>query len=1128
MLFLFKRLRKYFPILALFIIELVLFVFNYKAGTYFVGWDSLFPEADFWLNIKRSLTGLWLEYRGLGLLDGMSFIANLAHHFFLFFLSLFFPKNLLRYIFFFLMHFLGGVGVYFLSQKLKIKSSKLTSFLAALFYLLNIGTVQMFYAPYELFAVFFAVLPWLIFLLLNFLERPLKKNLLWFFLINLLATPQAHVPSVFIVYLITVGVFLGFFFWQKQDELSLGLRLKNIGLVILTVFAANAFWGLPYFYSALKNTEIVVNSKINQMSNVEILLRNKAFGDFKSVVLLKGFNLAYFDYQDGKNDLLMRPWVEHLERPGVELIGWGVFLVVLLGLITVLKEKKKKLYPFVFLFVFSFLVLGNDIPILSFFSWFLQNFIPFFAEVFRFSFTKFIILYAFCFGILFGFGLESLFRFLKRWDKVLLFLFLMGCFVYYSLPLWHGDFLYSRLKVKIPQEYFQLIEFFKKQDKEARIAILPSPSFWGWTTNKWGFRGSGFLWYGIEQPVTDRAFDPWSKQNEQFYWELSYAFDNRDRDLFGLVLQKYDISWILFDQSIINPLSSKPIEYEKIASFLPEVEGVHLEKRFRNLYVYKVGQKLFQKDFVSVVGNLPVLDNDFDFSWRDQGYNDWDDYIEATDHQLPNTEYLFASLFTNRLQRDIEFVIQETDEGIILAGKPSRVSGKLVLSNIAESEALVPVRLWGKKIAGQSVLGLECFVPLVLVNEKAVTENVWETFSLGYVDNLFLQINDWPEKEIESFTDEQKVLEEAYFYTDRSNFIKIKNRNGEVVYELTVNIFEKIEDFDLREVDINEGDEVKVVLPKFVTFLNPGDPIAQGNFDRKPQNCRTLSDGVFSKKEMEDDGEKVLVYKAQNASSCERFLFENLPHNQGYLFKIVSRSVQSMPFKAGVENITRARAEIDTLLSNTKEFYNNYLIVPPTEEFDKGYSVFLDTVSFGREVNENHLKSIEVYPIPYRFLKKIRISSNVKTQNSKPQLKTQNGQSQNENFLIITSKVVEDFEVEKKAGWLYKVKLPRPFTPGVVEDFTPGVGSSTIVLSQAYHPGWTAFMLGTGDWKLEALDHVLINNWANGWKLDPKTLLLSNSKTLYILFWPQLLEFLGFGVMVGMAYFLIKSGCFSR
>ncbi|MEJ2276721.1 MAG: hypothetical protein P8Y70_03075, partial [Candidatus Lokiarchaeota archaeon] len=64
---------------------------------------------------------------------------------------------------------------------------------------------------------------------------------------------------------------------------------------------------------------------------------------------------------------------------------------------------------------------------------------------------------------------------------------------------------------------FELYEFFGKAPKQARVAFFPVQTFWGWNFYSWNYRGSGFLWYGIEQPILDRAFDVWSKHNEDYY-----------------------------------------------------------------------------------------------------------------------------------------------------------------------------------------------------------------------------------------------------------------------------------------------------------------------------------------------------------------------------------------------------------------------------------------------------------------------------------------------------------------------------------------------------------------------------------------------------------------------------------
>ena len=154
-----KRLKRYLPLFLILLFEIILFSLNYQKGTWLIGWDNLLPELNFSTNFKRSLFAIWQEYRGLGLLDGMAHAANLPHTLFLWLLHFFVPLNFLRYFFIFLMHFIGGVGIYLLLERILLKNQprkRLVSFLGSLFYLLNVATIQMFYAPLEVFVIHFA------------------------------------------------------------------------------------------------------------------------------------------------------------------------------------------------------------------------------------------------------------------------------------------------------------------------------------------------------------------------------------------------------------------------------------------------------------------------------------------------------------------------------------------------------------------------------------------------------------------------------------------------------------------------------------------------------------------------------------------------------------------------------------------------------------------------------------------------------------------------------------------------------------------------------------------------------------------------------------------------------------
>jgi hypothetical protein len=46
--------------------------------------------------------------------------------------------------------------------------------------------------------------------------------------------------------------------------------------------------------------------------------------------------------------------------------------------------------------------------------------------------------------------------------------------------------------------------------------------------------------------------------------------------------------------------------------------------------------------------------------------------------------------------------------------------------------------------------------------------------------------------------------------------------------------------------------------------------------------------------------------------------------------------------------------------------------------------------------------------------------------------------------------------------------------------------------------------------------HTLVNNWENGWIID------DSSKVYYIFFWPEILEYIGFGLFAGALLLLLK------
>ena len=146
-----------FPLILFFIITAIS-ISNYEPGTWLSGWDTLHPEFNFVLNLKRVLFGVWREEQGLGTVAIHSHIAELPRILVLWILSFVLPLSVLRYLFFFICLLVGPLGVYYLLKKFVRPEA---AFLGGLFYLLNLGTMQNFYLPLEMFATAYAFLPWL-------------------------------------------------------------------------------------------------------------------------------------------------------------------------------------------------------------------------------------------------------------------------------------------------------------------------------------------------------------------------------------------------------------------------------------------------------------------------------------------------------------------------------------------------------------------------------------------------------------------------------------------------------------------------------------------------------------------------------------------------------------------------------------------------------------------------------------------------------------------------------------------------------------------------------------------------------------------------------------------------------
>ncbi len=1218
------KIKQNIPLLILFLITLFIVVTNYTPGTWLTGWDNLHPEFDFKMNIYRSLNAVWQEYQGLGLLGGMGHAADLPRQLFLWVVLILIPTSMLRYFFHFLMLFVGVTGTYFFVRNILLNNvernvSAKIAFVGGIFYLLNLGTVQNFFTPFEPFSTFWGSFPWEMYTLFSYLKNPNRKNLISLFVINLLAVPQAYVQTIFLVYFLIVIIILGIHLLQKFSK----DRLKQAITVCALILAINAFWLLPNIYFVLTNVHVTQNSMNNFMNTQRFYELNKRRGNIVDFALMKGFSYDTLGGDPSQSQtFLMQAWRNHIDSFQISLIGFGLFAIIMLGIF------RKSYFRFYFIALLGLvsLALLSDIPIISTFNQ-LSRVIPLVSQIFRNASSKFIVPEAFIFSLGLSSGISYI---VSKTNKKNVVIFLISVLILiYGFPAFTGNFFSKLVKVPIPKQYFALFNYLQTQDKNARIMNLPQDSYWGWGSYKWGATGSGFLWYGVEQPIMDRAFDVWSQELEQYYWELIYALKKKDQKLFNSVLYKYQISYVVIDSNYVPSDSSKNKNLIKQVDMLEGNKKVKKIASFGFISVYETGIKSQNNSYVDIKSSIPKAIKQEQFSNKDVTIQNDGTYIS----QVKNGDifYPFGSLFSNRTSEEEKFHIEETKKSFIFSNLLTKGDYTLDIPNFLDLEDNIPLEISQSQISQTMRFSFKPNVPKLTIDKKPVTiepdsKKIEVPLSSQYLisinnqdfinsqdlqnnQGIFISKNN-PTNSISIFGasrgSSESILTNKFInanpciQTKEKGKVAKLSRNdeliiesqalpacisygdilkytpGNVLFEVSF-LYKSTKDeypkfclySEIQKKCINNKDKdlksfsnsYKEYKEYFESHIDPKDTLSfalilePGMNDEKNtlqqirykniviiQYPQLTSEIVYfpseqiksnpSKFYLEKDTElKVEISKNHNSSTIEKIIANNLYKKNldiyndlfhgdssfaekeengqkfvrlisknnsfnfkielsdallscGYLLSLKTRNVMDFPLTLKMNTIQNNETYINTLIPAHKIWENNYYVLAPQYRFDKGLRIYLNSNSFNRTQSVNDIAEISLYPIPYEFLTNLSLK---RTNASKP----------------MEEKII--FEVRKKNIWSYEIKFNQPVT-----------SEETLILYQSFNKGWKAWLNGK-----ELKEHVLINNWANGWRLpqdygDPE-----GASNIVIIFWPQYLQFIGFILLIGSFIWLL-------
>jgi len=664
-----KNIFNYKSYLAiLFIVFLGVFITNFPFGGYLSGWDNLHPEFNFGLNFSRGIESVWQANQGVGTYGGHGYAATLPHTIFLFLMSIVIPDMYLRSGFTFLTLIAGSTGVFYLMRLILNRENEnvknIAALCAGLFYMLNFATVQNFYIQLEAFIIHFALLPWLFYTLIKFFEKSTIKRAAIFFLVSLAASAQGFIPPLFIVYMILLSIFISVYFIREKSFSAIKKAALIFGLTIL----ANLYWLLPVVLYSISRSDMYLFAYNNLSSTENFILKNQIYGNIKDMSILKGFISEAIDTRGGNVFYIFNPWLQHLDMLFIKIIGYLLFGVVLFGLFTAGIKKKISFRWFILIgFMVSFALLATDTFPFNYFTQIMQQ-IPVLKQAFRVAFTKFSIAVSFFYALAFGLGVFGILSYINRINlsNVRQYLIgftttlILGGLITFSLPVFKGNFLYETTRIDIPNSYFEMFEFFNESDDNGRIANLPQGWNWGWSVYDWpaspesnlggGYSGSGFLWYGIKQPIMDRAFDVWGKGNESYYWEISKAIYSEKFELLDKIFDKYNVKWVIMDRNIIPYTNARGFLFrDQVEKYLDESPNYKLvktiksdKKDVKDIKIYEV--KSYALKSFNLLNEVQSVAPEYKYTQLDQAFNDLGDYYSDDNS---NVYYPFRDIFSN-------------------------------------------------------------------------------------------------------------------------------------------------------------------------------------------------------------------------------------------------------------------------------------------------------------------------------------------------------------------------------------------------------------------------------------------------------------------------------------------------
>ena len=382
------------------------------------------------------------------------------------------PSFLIQAFVFWLLFFVSGLAIYFFTKQLFPKLSEKAALIAVLFYWFNPSSlVNVWNRFVNNGMVFFALLPLASFFYIKGMQT---RN--WAYAIfSVLSTfifSYALTSTPFNILLGFVFFYSSLYYFITERDLSNKIFYIKYFLLTIVAFVGVNFWWIGQFFSFSYSPDFLttLSSFFSPEGNLGTLTTlSQKLGNLIDVVRLK--HATFFSSEEPS-------WQQFFDFPLFRILE---FLVPAFILATIIKGRKVReiLYLGTLFIAGLFLAKGNNPPLGEVFEFPFLNI--HFLQVFRNPFEKFSIIIALAASPLFALSLDKL-SFPSKIKKHLIVFFLLFVGFFWGFPFWTGLVFTGKIlengqprsyKVKIPDYYWQVNDWLKKQNGDFRFLSLP-------------------------------------------------------------------------------------------------------------------------------------------------------------------------------------------------------------------------------------------------------------------------------------------------------------------------------------------------------------------------------------------------------------------------------------------------------------------------------------------------------------------------------------------------------------------------------------------------------------------------------------------------------------------------------